>query len=144
MKIYPFCHHVGQALGDQEVAVQNIEAQAARLGKVEVAVVGGVAEIAGGDDKFRIIPLWMTFGQQVIPGQGKPGFEGLSAIRAAVDAFEMIALVDIKGVAAQGVGVRGHSRNKISLSWSNFPRTFPLRKKWIRFITKNGMKSLDH
>lgn len=59
--------HVGQALGDEEVSIQNVEAQAARLGQVKVAIVGSVAEVAGGDDELWIIALGVPFGEQMIP-----------------------------------------------------------------------------
>ena len=71
-------------------------------------IIGSIAEVAGGDDELRIVALGVTFGQQVIPGQGEPGFEGTSSIRAAVDAGEVVTLVDFKGVTAQGVSMGGH------------------------------------
>lgn len=68
----PSLQHIGQALGNQERAIQDIETQAALFSQVEVAVVGGVAEVAGGDNVLGIVALWMTFGQQVIPGGNPP------------------------------------------------------------------------
>ena len=91
--------HVRQALGDQEGAIQDIEAQAAFFRQVKVAVVGGVAKVAGGDDIFGIVALGVTFGQQVVPGQGEPGIERLGSIHAAIDAGEVVALVNGRNVA---------------------------------------------
>ena len=104
----PSLQHIGQALGDQERAIQDIETQAALFSQVKVAVVGGVAEVAGGDDIFGIVAFGVTFGQQVVPGQCEPGVEGLGPIRAAVDTGEVVTLVDGEGVAAEGVSVGGH------------------------------------
>src|SRR5258708_8907891 len=70
---------------------------------IEVVVVIAVAEMTRGRPVVRVIPILVTFGQQMISAKGCPILERESSVESTVSTFEIVALVDFESIAAQSL-----------------------------------------
>jgi hypothetical protein len=94
------CLDIPKPLGNQFIWRKSIEPQTSLYGLVEIPIVRSVAKHAGCHDKFKIVAIGVTLGQQVIPRQRKPVRERDRTVKPAVTAFEIVAIVNRKCVAA--------------------------------------------